>query len=101
MEHEAEESGEYGLVTPFWIDTDAYSDRDRLMFVSGYEFAQVAYHLRDVDEEFKTTIHRENESRVRMAAAHFRRKVTMSHCEEKVDPAGTWTYLTIAARPER
>ena len=32
---------DYGLEMPFWIDTDAYTDRDREMFVAGVEFQPV------------------------------------------------------------
>jgi len=65
-----EESGEFQMHLPFWIDTDAYSERDQDMFVAGYEFCQVVLVLEARGVEFRTTIHRENESRVRMAAMY-------------------------------
>jgi len=65
------EEHNYGLVCSFWIDTDAYSDRDRGMFVAGYEFAGIVERLRHDADLFEMTIHRENESRTRMAAGKF------------------------------
>lgn len=38
MKDEEQHDGEFSLVVPFWIDTDGYSDRDRLMFCAGVEF---------------------------------------------------------------
>ena len=90
------ESAEWGPVCPFWIDTDAYTDRDRDMFVAGYEFAAVLRAIRETPGEYRTTIHRENESRVRMACARFGRRCEISPCEPEHDPDGTWSYLAIA-----
>lgn len=59
------EEAEYGLIQSFYIDTDAYSDRDRQMFVCGAEFWQIIAMLDDGWTGSKP-IHRENESRVRM-----------------------------------
>ena len=56
---------EWGLVCPFWIDTDAYTDRDREMFVCGVEFQTVYADLK-FGWEGKRPVHRENESRFRM-----------------------------------
>ena len=56
---------EWGMVQSFWIDTSAYSDRDRLMFVCGVEFEMVRRML-DGRWEGSHTIHTENESRIRM-----------------------------------
>ncbi len=59
----------WGLVLPFWIDTDGYSDRDRNMFVCGFEFCMIADDLKDGWSGCRP-IHRENESRVRLLCAH-------------------------------
>jgi hypothetical protein len=91
---------EYELVCPFWIDTDAYTDRDRLMFVAGVEFDGLLRHMRHDAGPLLTTIHRENESRTRLACAHLGRTCTIEQCEPEHDPQGTWSYLTIAARPD-
>lgn len=95
------DSGEYqpvgqsfALAQSFYIDTDAYTDRDREMFVAGYEFAQVWKALKHPNYA-GTTIHRENESRVRMAAGQLGREVMITPCEEEHDPDGTWSYLEV------
>jgi len=89
-----ENEHEWGLVQPFWIDTDAYTDRDRLMFVAGVEFEMIRQKLND-PEFTKTTIHRENESRVRMMLGQQRRACQITPCEPEHDPQGTWSYLEI------
>jgi hypothetical protein len=89
------ENNSYGLVCPFWIDTDAYSDRDRAMFVAGYEFALILRSLEEDDGYSARTIHRENESRVRMAAGRFGRRITVAACPAGQDPSGTWSFLEI------
>lgn len=82
------EKQEWGLVQPFWIDTDAYSDRDREMFCCGVEFQMVC---QLIEEGWTGTrpIHPENESRIRMLCA--RRKVACSIAP----PFGGWSQLTI------
>lgn len=55
----------YGLVTPFWIDTEAYSDRDRLMFCCGVEFEMVRREI-ESGGPIDRAVHKENESRLRM-----------------------------------
>lgn len=89
---------DFGLICSFWIDTDAYTDRDRELFTAGYEFADLLRHLRYDPEMLNTTIHRENESRVRMACAQFGRLCSIKPCEAKYDPQGVWSYLVIAPR---
>lgn len=87
---------EYNLVCPFWIDTESYTNRDRFMFVCGAEFEIILNAIRRIKKEkFQTTIHRENESRVRMACGRFGRKCTIRQCEESADPQGMWSYLEI------
>lgn len=41
-----ESDAEYALELPYWIDTDAYSDRDREMFVCGAEFTALHFEPR-------------------------------------------------------
>lgn len=91
---------QWGLVCSFFIDTPGYTPRDRQMFVAGYEFAIVLNHIRHRRTRMIRTIHRENESRVRLAAAQFNRTCTIRPCEEHHDPDGTWSYLTIDPKPE-
>lgn len=90
-----EDYHDYHLMCPFWIDTDAYTDRDRLMFVAGYEFHLVLRHIRTDSGTLSTTIHRENESRIRMACGRFERVCKIDPCEPEHDPDGTWSYLEI------
>lgn len=88
-------------VMPFWIDTDAYSDRDRLMFVCGYEFAQTHARLNsEIGDEYHRPIHRENESRMRMMCAKLGRQCEIEPWESPDDPDGTWSFLTVAAQGE-
>jgi hypothetical protein len=97
----AQDSAEFSSYCPFWIDTDAYSDRDRAMFVAGYEFAIVLAHIERDADEFSTTIHRENESRIRMACGRFGRRCEIEQCSDEHDPAGTWSFLRILAAEGR
>lgn len=60
-----QENEQWGLVMPFWMDTDAYTARDRDMFTAGYEFCMV-YELLQGGWRGNRPIHRENESRIRM-----------------------------------
>jgi hypothetical protein len=85
----------YGLIYPFWVDTDAYSDRDRAMFAAGFEFATILRHARFEAGPLATIIHRENESRVRMACGRSGRRCAIRPVEDAADPDGTWSYLTI------
>lgn len=98
---EADESGPkgavYGLELSFHIDTDAYTDRDRAMFVAGYEFSTIVHRMRE-NAGFCLTIHRENESRVRMAAAKLGRRVAIETCSDDSDPAGEWSFLEVFER---
>jgi hypothetical protein len=82
----------FKLVLPFWIDTDAYSDRDRSMFTAGFEFAQVVVHMEENDGPMERPIHPENESRIRMAAGRLGRTC-------RIEPlAEGWKQLQIEAR---
>ena len=82
-------SAEYGMVMPFFIDTDGYTDRDREMFACGVEW-QMVYKEMKSSLPVHRTIHTENASRVRMMAGRLGRQVT-------IVPAGAeypgWSYL--------
>lgn len=82
---------EYSLAMPFWIDTEAYSDRDREMFVCGVEFEMLRGELQS-GKSIQRTIHTENESRARMMAHKIGR-----YCA--IDPSGVdgWSYFTSPA----
>jgi hypothetical protein len=87
------EHKDWGLILPFWIDTDAYTDRDREMFVSGYEFAMLAA-LVESGESFQKPIHRENESRVRMLCGRRQRQCSITP-HEGYDGCETWSELKV------
>lgn len=89
MSDEESNEREYGLAMPFWIDTDAYTKRDREMFVCGVEFEMVYRELK-AGGPVTRTIHKENESRIRMMCGKMKRKCTMKHAAEG------WTFLEIA-----
>lgn len=81
---------EFELSLPFYIDTDSYSDRDRLMFVCGVEFSQVVYLIQS-GWRGSRPIHRENESRIRMVAKDLGVKVTTSPYSDYE----TWSELLV------
>jgi hypothetical protein len=89
------ESREFGLVCSFWIDTPAYSDRDRMMFVAGVEFQMVFDLVQETAEKIARTIHRENESRIRMMCAKFGRRCEVKACPPEHDPDGVYSYLVV------
>lgn len=91
-------AAEWGPILPFWIDTPGYSRRDRQMFVAGVEFLMVTNEMRHQDGEHRTTVSRENTSRLRMAAGQLGRRVVIDNCEPCHDPDGHWAYLTILPR---
>lgn len=79
---------EYGLVMPFWIDTEGYSDRDREMFVCGVEF-QMVYDSVLSGKGWNQAIHNENTSRIRMMLGNLGVPYTMKRWDDQ------WTELTI------
>jgi hypothetical protein len=87
---------EYKCVMPFWIDTEAYSDRDREMFVCGVEFEMLRVELLNIHRTVTRTIHVENESRTRMMACKLGRKAV-------VEPSGVEgrSYFTSPAMEPR
>jgi hypothetical protein len=97
MDDETEDGsrpGSYRMSMPFWIDTDAYSDRDREMFVAGVEFEMIYCQL-EAGGPFKRTIHRENESRTRMMCGRLGRRCSIEACPESDDPDGHWSFLSV------
>lgn len=84
---------EYGLVLPFWIDTDAYSDRDRAMFVAGVEFHMIAALLEDGWRGTRL-LRRENESRVRMLCGRYGVRCAISQ-HTGYEGCETWSDLTV------
>lgn len=86
------EPGEYVQFIPFWIDTDAYSDRDRDMFSCGFEFAIIMKRIQSGDMPTRQPIHVENESRIRMLCAKLKVLVSMERMDD------TWTSCTVSNR---
>ena len=90
MREPPQRSDEFQLSIPFIIDGEGYTDRDRAMFVAGYEFCQIRSLLHDMPEGgINRPIHSENVDRVRVLCGRFGRR-----CEiEAVDE--TWSQLTV------
>ena len=82
MKNEVSDEGRWVLSTPFWIDTDGYSDRDREMFCAGVDYASLAKFLRKAKAGDVTVVLRENASRARMLAAHNKIVVTIEPLQE-------------------
>jgi hypothetical protein len=87
-------SDEYGLETPFWIDTEGYSDRDRALFVCGVEFQMVCEQL-ESGEPIDRPIHTENASRIRLLCGRRKRACEI---EPHADYEGceTWSQFRVA-----
>jgi len=85
-----DDNQEYDLVVSFYIDTEAYSARDKHMFTCGVEF-QMAYQCIKDRRDWCQCIHTENESRVRMLCGKLGVPVKM----ERV--CDTWTHCEIPA----
>lgn len=67
---------------PFWVDTDGYSDRDRLMFVCGVEFEMVYRAIKNGWRGCRETpIQSENESRIRLMCGRLGLKCECLPCE--------------------
>jgi len=90
---DGEHQHEWEIALPFWIDTEAYSDRDRLLFVAGYEFALIVRAL-EAGDGVQRPIHRENESRARMLAGRFKRSCTITP-HVGYEGCETWSDLVI------
>lgn len=87
-----DDNASYGLVMPFWIDTEGYTDRDRNMFTCGVEF-QMIYDAIRSGRGWNQCIHNENTSRVRMMCGKLGVTYAMSQWDD------TWTNLSIKPRP--
>lgn len=83
------EPEEFNIVTPFWIDTDAYSDRDRLMFCCGVEFQMIRAELAS-GNDFERPIHTENESRGRLLVSRQQRACEIKRFDDQ------WSLLRVA-----
>lgn len=88
-----DDSADYGLAMPFWIDTDGYSDRDRLMFCAGVEFEMV-HKLLQNRWRGDRVIHRENESRLRLMCGKMGVKCSISRHVGYVG-CETWSEMTV------
>src|SRR5690242_16551768 len=91
-EHHGEDA-EYGLVMPFWIDTDGYSDRDRLMFCAGVEFEMVRQQLKSGWRGMRL-IHRENESRLRLMCGKLGVRCSVSQ-HSGYEGCDVWSDMTV------
>jgi hypothetical protein len=80
----------FGLVMPFVIDGEGYSDRDRAMFVAGYEFCQLHVFLEENPEDgISKPVHAENEDRIRVLCGRLERACSVSRID------GTWSQLEV------
>lgn len=61
------------LACPFWIDTSGYSNRDRDMFVAGFEYGLIYCNL-ITGRAFSAVFAAENFDRVRMLLDEHKRK---------------------------
>jgi Ser/Thr protein kinase RdoA (MazF antagonist) len=89
---------EFEMIMPFWIDTEAYTDRDRDMFVSGYEFAELHREALMNAEPFSRTIRSENVSRIRMMLSRLNREFMIAPSDVPMmldTDAGRWHFLDV------
>lgn len=93
MIHDDEGSVEYGFIQSFFIDTDGYTDRDREMFVCGWEFCEIYYAAKSGNLTSRT-INSENSSRVRIMLS----KKGIIHSIEPTEYA-EWSELKIQEPP--
>ena len=85
---------EYDLIMSFWMDTDAYTDRDREMFVAGVEFEMVRNLIVANGWTGTRPIRPENESRIRMMCGKLGVQCEISPCEGYED----WSELTVLTK---
>lgn len=85
---------EWSCEMPFWIDTEAYSDRDRMMFVCGVEFEMIRNRIRNEERGVTIPIHRENESRIRMMCARLGVPCEISQ-HDVYEGCETWSDLSL------
>lgn len=89
-----EGEAEYGLELSFGIDNGELEGvRLQDAFVLGYEFAVVVEALACRPEGCSMVIHSGNWSRVKAAAIKYKRRVTMTWCEQ--DASEDWCQLQI------
>lgn len=74
--------GKWELQVPFLTDGDDFSDRDRVAFALGFEFAQLYYTWLIMDEPSPCDLHRENESRVRVMCSRMGKRCTITPVDE-------------------
>lgn len=78
------------LVLPMLIDGEAYSDRDRQMFVAGFEYHQIADYLeRYPGLPLRRPVHSENEDRIRLLCSRMRRRLSLTRL------CRTWLELEV------
>lgn len=78
--------------TPFLIDGKGYTDRDREMFVCGYEFAQNhAFLMTGSETAWPRLVHRENEFRLRNLISKFGRTYKFTPVEDQPE----WLTLDV------
>ena len=85
----ADDESSWSLETPFWIDTDGYTDRDREMFVCGVEFEMIVQQI-NKGKSFTRTIHTENASRVRLLCGKANRQ-----CDIRESEVEGWSFLEV------
>lgn len=84
--------GDFQLFIPFVIDGDGYNDRDRSMFVAGYEFCQIRTHLEmHPNDPLSKPVHSENADRLRVLCSRFGRICIIESLDD------TWSQLDIEA----
>jgi len=80
----------FQVAVPFVIDGEAYTDRDRAMFVAGYEFCQIRIFLEDrQDDPICRPIHSENTDRLRVLCNRFQRQCTIRRLDN------VWSQLDV------
>ncbi len=99
MSENAEDINEniFQLKMPFWID-EGYTKEQQTWFAYGYEFAHAVFMIEHVPDANEITIHRENESRCRLACGHFGRQCQIEHYTRDQDPSGLFSVLKIGAK---
>lgn len=81
----------------FLIDGKGYTDRDRELFVAGYEFAQnQAFLMTGSETAWPRVVHKENEFRLRNLVSKFGR--TYKFSESDLGPG--WITLHVGPVPE-
>lgn len=88
----SEPESQFIISIPFLIDGEAYTGRDRDMFVAGYEFCQLRTLLHDKpDEPIQKMIHTENDDRLRVLCHRFGRKCEITRFDDD------WSEILIHA----